>query len=525
MLILTLLSLLAAAALATAAFFWSRSREYQRVVHHNQRLQACVEVSGWAYYEIGQHGAMRWSGNAPEVLAAGEQPLPDCLEQWLLRIDSQHRDDMQQRYQDLLAGRTSPAREYILRHREGAEVICEDIAQPFRTGLAAAWEVVGFVRNATLMKALQQEAKQAKPIVSVGRIAGMIAHDLANVLSIIHGQSRLLASAQGPDSAGKLTSAIMAAAERGRQLCQQILFVARPRSEREGLRSAELIQELRTMLVGLAQPSISIETAVQDADTVIPGNSGRLLQALLNLCINAIEAMKDAGGTLTLRCTLVSNEAPFPSALGIVPVGSYVCFEISDTGDGIPQHLLSRIFAPGYSTKAGDAPRGLGLAIIASVLTEVGAFIDIESKTGTGTTFKVYLPHLHLLSEPANVLRSAKLGAGESILIMDFDEDNLLRLEDMLADIGYEPNAFSNCEEAMRSLITHQGYKAAVVADNVTLGDGTPFYEAIAQHMPSFKIILVGKTTHAMPKAAMSALVEPYTHSDIAAVLARVVSR
>jgi len=344
------------------------------------------------------------------------------------------------------------------------------------------------------------------------------------VLSIIHGQSRLLAAAPKQENAGRLSAAIMAAAERGRQLCQQILFVARPRMVRDNARSGELIHELRAMLAGLAQPGVAIEVDVERADLVIHGNSGRLLQALLNLCVNAMEAMKETGGVLTLRSALVSNEAPFPSALGIVPVGRYVCFEVSDTGDGIPQRLLSRIFEPGYSTKEGDAPRGLGLAIIASVLTEIGAFIDIDSKAGSGTAFKVYFPNPDATVRADNVLRSVKLGIGESILIMDFNEESLLRLEDMVAGIGYEPNAFSNCEEAIRSLKAHAGYKAAIVASNVTLGDGTPFYSAIAPYLPAFKTVLVCKSAQGVPTAAMPALIEPFTHSDLGVLLAKVVN-
>ena len=522
--LLTLLAVLLAGASAAAGFFWSRSREHRRVARENERLRACVEISGWTYYEIAADGAMRWGRNAAEVLAGGEEVLPASLEQWLLRIDPAHRDGLRKRYEALFTGRPGAVCEFSVRHAHGSEVICEDLAQPLRTGRAAAWEIVGFIRNTTLLKALQEEVRQARPVVSVGRIASMIAHDLANVLSIIHGQSRLLAASPDRDNPGKLTSAIMAAAERGRQLCQQILFVARPRAGRDNARSGELIDELRTMLAGLAQSGVALETRAERADLVVPGNSSRLLQALLNLCINAMEAMKDSGGVLTLRCSQVRNDAPFPSALGIVPVGRYVCFEVSDTGPGIAQQLLGRIFEPGYSTKEGDAPRGLGLAIIASVLSEIGAFMDIDSKAGAGTTFRVYVPNPEPAAAAENVLRSARLGIGESILIMDLNEESLLRLEDMIAAIGYEPNAFSDCDEAMRSIREHAGYKAAVVAGNVALDDGTPFYQAITQYIPAFKIVLVGKSVQAIPAAAMSALVEPFNHADLGAVLAKVVN-
>ena len=503
---------------------WWRSGRFQRLVEENERLRACVELSGWVRYRIGADGVMRWGRNAAEALASGEHGLPGSLEGWLQRIDPAHRDAARARYQALLAGHPRPAGEFPVRHAEGSELICEDIAQPFRAARAAPWEVEGFIRNTTLLKALQEEVKQARPVVSVGRIASMIAHDLANVLSIIHGQSRLLAASPKQDDPGRLTSAIMAAAERGRQLCQQILFVARPRTGRDGASSGELVDELRTMLAGLAQPGVTIEVYVERADLQLPGNSSRLLQALLNLCINAMEAMKDSGGALSLRCSRTRNDAPFPSALGIVPVGRYACFEVSDTGPGIPQQLLGRIFEPGYSTKEGDAPRGLGLAIIASVLTEVGAYMDIDSKAGAGTTFRVYVPTPDPAAAAENVLQAARLGRGESVLIMDFNDESLLRLEDMVAALGYEPNAFCDCEEAIRSLKEHAGYKAALVAGNATLGDGTPFYQAIAQYLPAFKIVLVGRSVQGIPAAASSALVEPFNHADLGAVLAKVVN-
>src|SRR5258706_2048039 len=408
-----------------APWSWWRSRRFQRLVEENERLRACVELSGWVRYRIGADRAMRWGRNAAEALASGEHGLPASLEQWLQRIDPAHRDAARNRYEAVLMGHPRAASEFPVRHAEGSEVICEDIAQPLRPGSAPPWEVEGLIRNTTLLKALQEEVKHARPVVSVGRIASMIAHDLANVLSIIHGQSRLLAASPKQDNPGRLTSAIMAAAERGRQLCQQILFVARPRTGRDGARSGELV---------------------------------------------------------------------------------------------------GRIFEPGYSTKEGDAPRGLGLAIIASVLTEVGAFMDIDSKPGAGTLFRVYVPTPDPAAAPENVLRPARLGRGESVLIMDFNEESLLRLEDMVAALGYEPNAFSDCEEAIRSLKGHAGYKAALVAGNATLGDGTPFYQAIAHYLPAFKIVLLGRSAQGIPAAAVSALIEPFNRSDLGAVLAKVVN-
>jgi hypothetical protein len=368
----------------------------------------------------------------------------------------------------------------------------------------------------------------------VGRIAGTIAHDLANVLSIIHGQSQLLAASAAQASASRFTSAIMAAAERGRQLCHQILFIARPRPLRDDVKAGELMQELHTMLTGLARVGITIQIDVEHGDLALQFNAGRLLQALLNLCINALESMK-GGGVLTLRCFHVRNETPFPGALGIVHVGRFVCFELSDTGEGIPQYLLSRIFEPGYSTKQGDAPRGLGLATIASVLAEIGAFLDVESQTamdtaGTartpGTTFRVYVPCPASVPDAAiaNVLHPAKLGVGESILVMDLDEEKLLRMEDMIANIGYEPKAFSSCEEAIGSVKAHNTYQAAIIASNVTLADGTPFYDAVAEYIPAFKIVLISKSSQGAPTTKMSTLIEPFTHLDLGAVLAKIVS-
>jgi len=522
-------SLLSACVLVAVALFSSRSRELARLKAQNERAKALVEASGCAFYRISRDGEMSWSPNAAEVLATGEHALPDRLDDWLLRIDASQRQSMRQRYADLLDGRPGGAREITVLHAEDAQMACEDIATSFRPRQRATWEVLGFVRNITALKALEAELKQARPIVSVGRIAGTIAHDLANVLSIIHGHSQLLAASTAQAHIGRLTSAIMSAADRGQQLCHQILFIARPRTLRENVTAERLVHELRTMLSGLAPPRIAIETSVEHGELIVQCNSGRLLQPLLNLCINALESMKDDGGTLTLRCCQVTNEAPFPGALGMVHVGSFLCFEVSDTGPGIPQSHLSKIFEAGYTTKKGDAPRGLGLAIIASALTEIGAFLDVESRAaadaagGRGTTFRVYVPGPSFAAREGNRMPSARLGLGESILIMDFDEENLLRMEDMVAGIGYEPNAFSDCEEAMRSVCGRNGYRAAIVASNVTLPDGTPFYDALARYIPSFRIVLLASSARSLPPAAMPALVQPFTHAELGAVLAKVV--
>ena len=126
-----------AAALAAAAWFWWRARQFQRLVEESERLRACVEVSGWVHYRIGADGAMRWGRNAAEALASGEHGLPASLEQWLQRIDPAHRDAMRKRYEALCKGQPRAACEFPVRHPQGSEVICEEIAQPVRAGRAA----------------------------------------------------------------------------------------------------------------------------------------------------------------------------------------------------------------------------------------------------------------------------------------------------------------------------------------------------------------------------------------------------
>jgi signal transduction histidine kinase len=524
------LILLCACVLLVAALLFERSRRLRRLEAETDHARELLEASGFAFYRIRGDGSMSWSRNAAEVLAAGEKALPSRLVDWLACVEASQREGMRKRYADLLEGRPGGTRDITVRHAQGAQLACEDTATSVRSGRRGAREVLGLLRNTTGLIALETELKQARPIVSVGRIAGTIAHDLANVLSIIHGHSQVLAASTAQAHSGRLTSAIMAAADRGQQLCHQILFIARPRAARESVTAGKLVQELRTMLSGLAATGVVIETSVDQGELVVQCNAGRLLQALLNLCINALEAMKEEGGTLAIRCSHVANEAPFPGALGMVPVGSFLCFEISDTGEGIPPNELSRIFDAGYTTKKGEAPRGLGLAIIASVLSEVGAFLDVESRAapraaGTGTTFRIYVPCPASAAREGTLLPSAKLGLGESILIMDFDEESLLRMEDMVAGIGYEPNAFSDCEEAMRSARENDAYRAAIVASNVTLADGTPFYDVLARHIPAFRIVLLASNDRALPTAAMPALVQPFTHAELGAVLAKVVNR
>jgi signal transduction histidine kinase len=525
------LSLFSACLLIVSVVSSSRSRELKRLKLENERIRALIEAGGCAFYRIGSDGAMSWSRNAAEALATGEQALPSRLDDWLLRVDASQRQSARRRYALLLDGRPCGAQEITICHAQDSQIVCEDIATSLWSERRAAPEVLGILRNTTATNALQAELKQARPVVSVGRIAGTIAHDLANVLSIIHGHSQLLAASAPQPSTGRLTSAIIAAADRGQQLCHQILFIARPRALRENVTAEKLVHELRTMLSGLAPAHVAIETSIEHGELVVRCNAGRLLQALLNLCINALESMKEEGGVLTVRCCHVINEAPFPGALGIVHVGSFLCFEVADTGEGIPQSQLSRIFEAGYTTKEGSAPRGLGLAIIASVLTEIGAFMDVESRPAQdaagarGTTFRVYVPSPPDAARESNVMPAASLGLGESILIMDLDEESLLRMEDMVAGIGYEPNAFSDCEEAMRSVRSHNGYRAAIVASNVTLPDGTPFYDALARYIPSFRIVLLASSRRGLPTTSMPALIQPFTHAELGAVLAKVVDR
>ena len=252
--------------------------------------------------------------------------------------------------------------------------------------------VQAIARDITARLALEDQLRQAQKMEAIGRLAGGVAHDFNNVLTAILGSADLLSLMLEPDDPKWAEAdAIRRAAERGAALTKQLLAFSRPpRSAASVVDMVEIVGNMEPMLRRLVLDKIAIRVTSTTPSIQVRADETALNQIVLNLVVNARDAMPD-GGTASVDMGVIEMAEPLAPTLGIMP-GAYACLSVNDTGHGIPPDVLRHVFEPFFTTKPSDQGTGLGLSIVYGIVKGLGGGIEVQSDAGHGATFTIYLP-------------------------------------------------------------------------------------------------------------------------------------
>lgn len=361
-----------------------------------------------------------------------------------------------------------------------------------RLGPAVAREVreAGIRRDARILEARYLRAQRME---SIGALAGGIAHDLNNLLSPITMVAEMMRLSLREPRDLRLLDTLCSSAERGAELVKQILsFIRGMEEERTVLSAGELVSETAKMLRSSMPKSITLRTNVDPDAWNVTGNSTQLFQVLMNLCVNAKDAMP-AGGTLTLSARNETvDPTPAESNPGAHP-GKFTVFTVEDTGTGIPPEILGKIFDSSFTTKEPGKGTGLGLATVQSIVRSHNGFVTVESRPGRGSAFHVHLPALpavlHAPEEPK--MEEAPQGHGELVLVVD-DEAAIRGLaRAALTSFGYRVATADNGEEGVTLFRSKREEARAVILDMLMpVLDGPGAACALREIAPEIPIIL-----------------------------------
>ncbi len=251
-----------------------------------------------------------------------------------------------------------------------------------------------YVRDVTAERRLQQQLFQSQKMESIGRLAGGVAHDFNNILQAILGFTDVLASEVAKDDPALAdVDEIRRATERGIALTRQLLAISRKQVlAAEDLDLKERVGQMGNMLQRLLGKAFELRCEFSAAPAIVHGDANQLEQILLNLVVNARDAMS-RGGAITIG--VQPREVAAPEAARRGPpwrAGRFVCLSVTDTGTGIPPEILSRLFEPFFTTKAKGQGTGLGLSTVYGIVQQHGGWVDVDSQVGKGSTFDVYLP-------------------------------------------------------------------------------------------------------------------------------------
>jgi len=314
--------------------------------------------------------------------------------------------------------------------------------------LGAMKEMAGRLKK---LGEVEHQLVQSQKLETVGRLAGGIAHDFNNLLSIILGNTQLM-KMQNPkaekvvDRCTVVENAVMRASDFIKQL---LAFSRRQILEFKPVRMDEMVREFEKMMRRMLSENIDMRIVTHSSFATVKIDTAQINQVILNLVVNAREAMPD-GGRLTIETDLVVIDRDFCSLHPGAKPGTYVVLSVADTGIGMGRETIENIFEPFFTTK--ETGTGLGLSVVYGIIRQHGGFIDVLSEPDRGTRFSVYLPYTNGIgtAAPSHAGEGLVKGAGEVVLIVEDDKELRETVSDLLTLLGYSVQTASDGEEGVR---------------------------------------------------------------------------
>jgi PAS domain S-box-containing protein len=353
--------------------------------------------------------------------------------------------------------------------------------------------VLAIYTDITEKKQMEAQFLRSQRMESIGTLAGGIAHDLNNILAPIMMSIDLLKAESDNPQTKRILETIALSAQRGADIVRQILSFARGlEGQRLEIQAKHLLKDLEHIIQDTFPKNIRSHFSVANDTWPIFGDSTQVQQILLNLCVNARDAMPN-GGNLTVtaeNCTLDDHYA----AMNLeAKAGRYVRIDVIDSGIGMPKEVLDKIFEPFFTTKDLNKGTGLGLSTVMAIVEGHDGIIEVHSEPGQGTTFHVYLPAMEI-SAAARIAQTGKVslsrGNGEMVLVVDDEASILTITSQTLEAFGYRVLTATDGADAIAIYTQHQDEIAVVLTDMMMpVMDGAATIRALMRINPAVKII------------------------------------
>lgn len=496
------------------------------LMESQSRLQRALSIGNialwdWDLITERVYFSPEWSGHTG-ALNFGRS---ETVHEWFDRVHPEDLPLLQRTLMNCRKDGHPNQREFRLRHDAGEYHWILMNASPVPNEQGRVTRMVGTNVDITERRKLEAEFQQAQKLESVGRLAGGVAHDFNNLLSVIGGYSEMaLASVTEGSPLHKDLMQVKRAADRAAGLTRQLLaFSRRQVLSPEVLNVNTIIGEAEKMLRRLIGEDIDLQLNLAEDLGQAMADPGQVEQVLLNLSVNARDAMPQ-GGTLTIATSNVNLSEALISPHANVPSGRYIRISVSDTGIGMSPELFDKIFEPFFTTKESGKGTGLGLATVYGIVKQSEGHIVTESTLGVGTTFHIFLPRLDEAELQASKDETPEVMRGTETILVVEDEENLREVAcRFLKQAGYTVLCAGSGDEALCVAAESTAPIALLLSDVIMPGmSGPVLAEKLREQIPALKVLYMSGYTddalahHGVLEPNITLIMKPFTGLQLA---------
>jgi two-component system, cell cycle sensor histidine kinase and response regulator CckA len=475
----------------------------ERLAESDGRLRMAISAAGVGTWRWDlRTGSDTLDANLAKLLELGEGDTIVTLDEFFERVHPEDRERTRAAFMDAVQRREELQVEFRIACHDGSIRWLRDHGHVVLGETGEPRYLAGAVVDITSQRLMDERLRASQRMDAVGKLAGGVAHEVNNMMSVVLGFTDFVLADLSPgDRRRRDLERVRTAAGRAATVTAQLLAFSRQQMlQPTVLRPADLLVTLEPVLRRLLGADRTLVLDVAPDTGHVVADRGQLEQVLINLALNARDAM-GPGGQLTLAVRSILLDATFterhPEAAGLL--GPCVVFEVSDTGHGIDETTRERIFEPFFTTKPTGQGTGLGLAVVHGIVHQSGGYIEVESTPGAGTTFRILLPAVSKTGQrsAAPPVPPARRGAGETILVVE-DESMVRHLVvRTLERLGYRCLEASDGAEALRMLQAHGEPVDGVVTDLVMPHmNGRELGEHLATSRPALPVLFMSGYTN-----------------------------
>ena len=491
-----------------------------------EQAQAVAHIGSWVA-ELDGSGHLGWSAETHRIFGVPTGQFDGTSDAFFELVHPDDRDAVRA----ATAASLERDRPFDIEHRivrpDGTVRWVQECGSLLRDMQGRPVRMIGTVQDVTDRRQLEDQLRQAQKMEAIGRLAGGIAHDLNNALTTMAGYAELALGELAAEHVARAdVEEIRRAAERAGSVTRQLLAFSRKQLLQPRVFDLnETVAAISRLLSRLLGPDVRVQTALADAPLEVLGDPGQVEQAVINLAVNARDAMP-TGGRLALSTAIEAVDEEYARTHVPIVASTYVVLRIADTGHGMSRETQTRVFEPFFTTKEAGKGTGLGLSMVYGTMKQIGGFIFVDSELGRGTTFRLFFPPAATREAAQEAAPQAPLrterGSGQETLLIAEDEPAVRNLvASALRNDGYKLLLAASAEDALAIVDAHRGAIDLLLTDAIMPGkSGVELASLLTERYPRLRVIIMsGYTEETLQvgdrNARVTMLQKPFTPKDL----------